>query len=78
MSMRRLSKQSRIIRRNGAAGVRGSQAAAGHSEPHPFRPGPSKAELRKLTAEALASYEGPITPIRTEAAQGAVIPVPPD
>jgi hypothetical protein len=58
--MRRLSKHSRI-RRNGAAGVRGSQAAAGHSEPHPFRPGPSKAELRKLTAEALASYEGPIT-----------------
>jgi hypothetical protein len=48
------------IRRNGAVGMRGTEAA-GLSGPYLFRPGVSKAELREQAAEAVASYKGPIT-----------------
>jgi hypothetical protein len=50
------------IRRYGAIGARCSEASAGVSGPRPFRrPGVSKTELREQAAEAMASYEGPIT-----------------
>ena len=51
MSMRRQSQQAPQqlrVRKHGTVEMRA-------------RPGPSKTELREQTAEAVASYEGPIT-----------------
>jgi hypothetical protein len=51
MSIRR---KRQIIRKN--ATISGRQAVA-----DPFRPRPTKTELREQAVEAVASYEGPIT-----------------
>jgi hypothetical protein len=51
MSIRR---KRQIIRKNAA--ISGRQAVA-----DPFRPRPTKTELREQAVEAVASYEGPIT-----------------
>jgi hypothetical protein len=57
-----LTKEQRSrIRRNGAVGVHGSRASTGQSGMHPFKPGPSKTELREQAVAAVASYDGPIT-----------------
>jgi hypothetical protein len=60
MSWRTVAERARI-RKHGAVGVWGVEAAAGVSGPRPFRPGASKAELREQAAAALASYVGLIT-----------------
>jgi hypothetical protein len=44
-----------LIRRNGAVGARGTEAAAGVSGPRPFRPSASKAELREQATAAVES-----------------------
>jgi hypothetical protein len=51
MSIRR---KRQIIRKNAA--ISGRQAMT-----DPFRPGPTKTELREQAAEAVASYDGPVT-----------------
>jgi hypothetical protein len=53
MSIRR---KQQVIRKSVAVGARRPEAVL-----DPFRPGPTKAELREQAAEAVASYEGPIT-----------------
>ena len=53
MSMRR---QIASIRKSVAVGARRPEVVV-----DPFRAGPTKAELREQAAEAVASYEGPIT-----------------
>ena len=54
MSLRR---QSTRIRKQAVADARWRPEAV----PDSFKPGPTKAELREQVAEAVASYEGPIT-----------------
>jgi len=51
MAMRR---KRQVIRKHAA--ISGRQAVA-----DPFRPGPTKAALREQAAEAVASYDKPIT-----------------
>jgi len=53
MSFRR---KQQIIRKSVAVGARRPMAV-----PDPFRSDPTKAALREQAAEAVASYEGPIT-----------------
>jgi hypothetical protein len=53
MSIRR---KQQLIRKSVAVGARRPAVAL-----DPFKPGVSKAELRGQVAEAVASYEGPIT-----------------
>jgi hypothetical protein len=60
MSWRTVAERARI-RRHGAVGARGTVAAAGLSGPRPFRPGTSKAELRREAEAAVAGYTGKIT-----------------
>jgi hypothetical protein len=60
MSWRTVAERARI-RRHGAVGARGTEAAAGVSGPRPFRPGTSKADLRREAEAAVAGYSGPVT-----------------
>jgi hypothetical protein len=60
MSWRTVAERARI-RRQGAVGGRGTEAAAGLSGPRPFRPGTSKADLRREAEAAIADYTGEIT-----------------
>jgi hypothetical protein len=60
MSWRTVAERARI-RRQGAVGARGMEAAAGLSGPRPFRPGKSKAELRREAEAAIAAFTGTIT-----------------
>jgi hypothetical protein len=74
MSWRTVAERSRI-RRQGAVGARGTEAAAGLNGPRPFRPSTSKAELREQAAAALESYSGLVTrcsPGRCRGKTGAV------
>jgi hypothetical protein len=59
MSWRTVAERARI-RRRGAVGARGTEAAAGLSGPRPFRPGTSKADLRREAEAAIAGYTGEI------------------
>ena len=53
MSIRR---KQQLIRKSVAVGARRPQVVVA-----PIRAGPTKAELREQAAEAVASYDGPIT-----------------
>ena len=55
MSMRR---QIASIRKSVAVGARRPEVVV---DPLSLRPGPTKAELREQVAEAVSSYDGPIT-----------------
>ena len=54
MSIRR---KRQIIRKHAVADARWRPEVV----PDSFKPGPTKAELREQAAEAVASYDGPIT-----------------
>ena len=54
-----IRRQSERIRKQAVADARWRPEVV--VDPLSLRPGPTKAELREQAAEAVASYEGPIT-----------------